>query len=153
MTEQNKALTPTFTLAPREKLALATALTRDYEAFLAPGERVALQADASADYTYAQIVLERADKRARLDLEAVMLSQDQESDPEPLEPRVAIDLLLDFLRVHLYEFFRQDRQHRFHVDWRLYPFEDRVVRLRGSLTSPELLSEADALLDAHPEAD
>ncbi len=148
MTEQNRAQTPRFSLNAVDRLARARALDRDYEAFLAPGEKFTVQAEADEAYIHAQIVLTSADKSFKLDLEAVIIPQDLTPHQERLEDRVFTDLLFDFLRVQLYEFFRQDRHQRFHLDWRVFPFEGYPIRLRGAVTQPDLIAQADALLES-----
>lgn len=147
MTEQNQAKPPRFSLSDSEKLAMARALNRDYEAFLAPGEKFTTLSEADASYVHAQIVLTSADAHSRLDIEAVIIPQDLSSQQERLEDRAFADLLFDFLRIQLYEFFRQDRHMRFHLDWRVFPFEGYPVRLRGAVTQPDLIAQADALLE------
>lgn len=126
------------------------ALNLDFEAFLAPGERLFVEGDSAPEYVHAQLILRSADRSSQLDLEAVILPE-QDLKPEQRDasddPRQLLDLLFDFLRVQLYEFFRQDRLMRFHIDWRVYTFEEHALRLRGSLRRPDLIARADELLE------
>lgn len=149
MTEQIERAPATFMLAPQDCARLARALSRDFEAFLAPGERFAVQGEVGEGFVYAQLVLSRPDRSFQLDLEAVAVEQDH-SDGEVPTGKEGIALLLEFLRLQLYEFFRQDRHQRFHIDWRGYLYEGASLRFRGSLRSPQLEEQADALLEEEP---
>ncbi len=150
MTEQNAQNEPRYVLASMEKLSMARALNRDYEAFLAPGERLSVEGAATEEYVHAQLSLRSADRSTQLDVEAVIMpKQDLKAWQEHLGDKEFMDLLFGFLRVQLYEFFRQDRSLRFHVDWRLFPFEGYTVRFRGAFKRPELIDQADALLEQH----
>jgi hypothetical protein len=132
-------------LAPRQKQLIRQALTARFSAFLKPGESLELDAEQSEDYVYGTIAVTSADESFRLDLEASILAADQKV--EKLDsPERFLELALEFLKLQLYEFFRQDRQERFHVDWRLYPVEKATIRFRGQIRKPSLEREADALL-------
>ncbi|QDG54600.1 hypothetical protein FIV42_28795 [Persicimonas caeni] len=132
-------------LAPRQKQLIRQALTARFSAFLKPGESLELDAEQSEDYVYGTIAVTSADESFRLDLEASILAADQKA--EKLDsPERFLELALEFLKLQLYEFFRQDRQERFHVDWRLYPVEKATIRFRGQIRKPSLEREADALL-------
>ena len=54
---------------------------------------------------------------------------------------------IEFLADQLEEYFRNQRQTRFHVDWRIYDLEDATVRFRGQERRPELEEQATALLN------
>ena len=133
-------------LEPADRLRRARALEIDYEAFLAPGERLNVRAEQSPKFIYAQLVLERADRSLRLDLEAAFTEQDVEPGGDLPAPDQALDLLMDYLKMQLYEYFRSDRTERFHADWRTYPYEDFVLRARGVQSSPRLETLANDLL-------
>lgn len=137
-----------YTLEPAERLKRARALERDYEAFLAPGERILVSAELTAQFIYAQLVLERADKRFKLDLEAAFTSQDAAPGQALPDAEQGLDLLLDYLRLQLYEFFRSDRSERFHADWRTYPQDEHMLRFRGVTSSPRYEQEATELINA-----
>ena len=134
-----------FTLSPKERLRRARALERDYEAFLAPGERLLVHAEHTPEFVYAQLILERADRLLRLDLEAAFMTQDAPELPPAAE---ALELLMEHLRLQLYEYFRSDRTERFHADWRVYPVQGYMLRARGAQSSPGLEASADALLES-----
>ena len=129
-----------------ERLALSEALSRDYEAFLAPGEKIAVRARYDAGWSWAHLALASADGTFRLDLEAGFSQEDFEAGMEQPKGRAVASKLIEFLRVQLYEFFRQDRGERPPVDWRLYAYEGLPVRYRGERSSPALEQAADALL-------
>lgn len=133
-------------LAPRQKQLIRQALTARFSAFLKPGESLELDAEKSDDYVYGTIAVTSADKSFRLDLEASILAADQKQ--EKLDnPDGFLELTLEFLKLQLYEYFRQDRQERFHIDWRLYPVEKATIRFRGQIRKPSLEREADELLE------
>lgn len=140
-------------LAPRQKQLIRQALTARFAAFLKPGEALDLDAEKSAEYVYGTIAVTSADDAFRLDLEASILAADQKV--EQLDnPERFLELAIEFLKLQLYEFFRQDREERFHIDWRLYPVEKATIRFRGQIRKPSLEREADALLgDEVPDAD
>ncbi|MFP4600362.1 MAG: hypothetical protein ACLFVJ_19055 [Persicimonas sp.] len=133
-------------LAPRQKQLIGQALMARFAAFLKPGESLDLDAEKSEDYVYATLVVTSADNSFRLDLEASVLAADLQVD-KLSDPDAYLDLAFEFLKLQLYEFFRQDRQERFHIDWRLYPVEKATIRFRGEATKPSLEREADAMLE------
>lgn len=138
-------------LAPRQKQLIRQALTARFAAFLKPGESLQIDAEKSAEYVYGTIVVTSADDSFRLDLEASILAADQKA--EKLDnPERFLELSIEFLKLQLYEFFRQDRQERFHIDWRLYPVEKATIRFRGQIRKPSLEREADELLDEDGES-
>jgi hypothetical protein len=140
------------TLAPRQKQLIRQALTTRFAAFLKPGESLEIDAEKSEEYVYATIAVRSADDSFRLDLEGSILAADQ--DKKKLEsPELYLELTIEFLKLQLYEFFRQDRQERFHIDWRLYPVEKATIRLRGEIRKPSLEREADELLDDDESVD
>ena len=128
-------------------------MTRDHEAFLAPGERFAIDAEVgkpdaqgAPEYVWAQVLLGTPDDSFRLEIEGALVPADQAPESSFPEGSEAISELLAFLRVQVYEFFRLDRQLRFHDDWRLQPFQSKIVRFRGAVRFPELEKRADDLL-------
>lgn len=133
-------------LAPRQKQLIRQALTARFSAFLKPGEALEVDAEKSDDYVYGTIAVTSADDSFRLDLEGSILAADQKM--EKLDnPDAFLELALEFLKLQLYEYFRQDRQERFHIDWRLYPVEKATIRFRGQIRKPGLEREADELLE------
>lgn len=138
-------------LAPRQKQLIRQALTARFAAFLKPGESLELDAEKSDEYVYGTIVVTSADDSFRLDLEASILAADQQVKALD-NPDGFLELALEFLKLQLYEFFRQDREERFHVDWRKYPVEKAVIRFRGQIRKPSLEREADALLEDEDSA-
>lgn len=153
MTEQMHANPDTLVLAPADRLAIARALTADFEAFLAPGERFDVKGEVKPEYLYSQIILRSADQSFQLDLESVTVSREENPSAAELTDHDGLELLFDFLRVQLYEFFRADRSMRFHVDWRAYAFEGYTLRFRVNISSPSLDARADALLAANKVVD
>ena len=140
-------------LSGRQKQLIRQALTARFSAFLKPGESLEVDAEKSADYVYGTITVTSADKSFRLDIEAAILAADQATG-ELGEPDAYLELALEFLKLQLYEFFRQDRQERFHIDWRLYPTEKATIRFKGQIRKPTLEHEADELLDGElPDPD
>lgn len=140
-------------LAPRQKQLIRQALTTRFAAFLKPGERLEIDGEKSEEYVYATIAVRSADDSFQLDLEASILAADQQLKKLD-NPDGYLELTIEFLKLKLYEFFREDRQERFHIDWRLYPVEKATIRLRGEIRKPELEREADELLDEdHPILD
>lgn len=134
-------------LAPRQKQLIRQALTTRFSAFLKPGEGLEVDAERSEDYVYGTIAVTSADDAFRLDVEAAILAADQ-SQKVFDDPDAYLELALEFLKLKLYDFFRQDRKERFHVDWRLYPVEKATIRFRGQIRKPSLEQAADDLLDA-----
>ncbi len=134
-------------LPPHETRRLARALTTDYEAFLRPGERFEVQVELATQFRLVQIILDTLDRSERILLEAALVEEDL---PEHLSalpaPRESATLLLAFLRVQLYDLFRQDRQLRLHHDWKIVLYEGQAIRWRGERSQPELERLADALL-------
>ncbi|MEC9398705.1 MAG: hypothetical protein VX475_13845 [Myxococcota bacterium] len=153
MTDQIERRDPQLRLAPADRLALSRAMTRDHEAFLAPGERFAIDAEVgqpgpngAPEYVWAQLLLGTPDDTFRLEVEGAMVPADQPPEQSFPEGRDAISELLAFLRLQVYEFFRLDRQLRFHDDWRLQPFQGKTLRFRGAVRYPGLDERADELL-------
>jgi hypothetical protein len=132
-------------LAPRQKQLIRQALTARFSAFLKPGEALRIDAERSQDYVYATVAVTSADDSFRLDLEAAITAADQKVEALD-DPDASLELAIEFLKLQLYEFFRQDRQERFHIDWRLYPVERATIRLRGEIRKPSLEQRADQML-------
>ncbi len=133
-------------LAARQKQLIREALTTRFAAFLKPGERLEVDAEKADEYVYGTIKVTTADDSFRLDVEAAILAADQH-EAKLDEPERYLELALEFLKLQLYEFFRQDRQERFHIDWRIYPVEKASIRFRGQIRKPSLERGADELLD------
>ena len=144
MTVQEPA--PRFLMDAAQRRARERALTRDFEAFLAPGERVSLQVEVAPEFELAQLVLARPDGSMTLTLEAARLQEDTTRALREMPTDDAIELLLAFLRVQLYEYFRSDRVARFHEDWTQYLHMQETIRFRGELRSPALDAATQELL-------
>ncbi len=158
MTDQIERTDPDLTLSTPDRLRAARAMAEDYEAFLAPGERFAVHGEVGEEYIWAEVVLRAADDSFKLELEAAMSASDLALNQMlPQEPQRGLEVLFDFLRLQLYEFFRSDRRERFHVDWRLYDLGPvRKVRFRAQQSRPELERKADRILEedaAQPPAE
>lgn len=129
-----------------QRRARERALTRDFEAFLAPGERMGLQIEVAPEFELVQLILGKRDDSMALTLEAARLQEDTTKSLRDLPTDDAIELLLVFLRVQLYEYFRSDRVARFHEDWTQYMHTDETIRFRGELRSPLLDAATQDLL-------
>lgn len=117
-------------------------------AFFRPGERLRLSVEDEEDFVHARLSVRLPDESVSLDLEAAVIVQDQ--DPRFLKATTSRKRMLgaiEFLSEKLEEYFRSQRQHRFHVDWRLYAFDAATVRFRGRRRRPQLEKRADELLE------
>ncbi len=119
-----------------------------FRAYLKPGEKIGLAIEEEEDFVYGQLHLQLPDGSERLDLEAAVIVHDQEHlYLQQSEPKGRLLTAIEFLGQQLETYFEQRRQLRFHVDWRLYSFEEATVRFRGQKSRPDLEAEATALLD------
>lgn len=134
-------------LAPRQRQLIRQALVARFGAFLKPGESIDIDAEKSDEYVYARVEVASADETFKLGVEAAVLAADQERLERLDPPERFLELTIEFLKLQVYEFFRRDRDERFHVDWRLYPVDTATIRFRGQVRRPELERRADALLD------
>lgn len=137
---------PPELLAGRARQLIRQSLMQRFSAFLKPGEKLDIEAEQSAEYVWARIRMTRVDESFQLDIEASILAADQKGGAAWDATRY-LELGIEFLKLQLYEFFRQDRDERFHVDWRIYPVETLILRFRGQITKPSVEREADALLE------
>src|SRR5690554_1435248 len=117
-------------LGGRARQLIRQSLTQRFSAFLKPGEKLDIAAEHSDEYIWARIRLSRVDESFQLDVEASVLAADQTAGG-PWDATRYLELGTEFLKLQLYEFFRQDRDERFHIDWRLYPVEAAHIRFRG----------------------
>ena len=147
MTNQNPA--PQFTLSRALHAQLAQSLRQDFEAFLAPGEKFRVQATTQGlGHSEVTLVLHSPTPQLELTLHAMLRAQDQPEAAVLWEgPEEALDLLLEFLRLQLHEFFRQDRAHRPEPSWHTVQWHGMELRFAGTLSSPEIEAQADALLE------
>lgn len=125
-----------------------------FRAYFRPGERLRLETEDEQDFVFCKMVVSRADESLCLELEAAVIAQDQE--PQFLKGTTSMARLLgaiEFLSQRLEEYFKSQRQSRFHIDWRLYPFEAATVRFRGGQRHPDLEDQASALLGEDDEED
>lgn len=121
-------------------------------AYFRPGERVGLTVEDEDDFVYAQLTVSLPDDSSRLDLEAAMIAQDQHRMfVDRTTSRKRLLGAIEFLSEKLEEYFRSQRQERFHVDWRLYDYDAATVRFRARHRRPELEQRASDLLDDDPE--
>lgn len=117
-------------------------------AYFRPGERLELSVEDEEDFVYAQLSVLLPDESSRLDLEAAMITQDQDQQfVEMTTSRKRMLGAIEFLSGKLEDYFRSQRQARFHVDWRLYPFDAATVRFRGRQRRPRLERRASELLE------
>jgi hypothetical protein len=133
-------------LSGRRKQLIRQTLVSRFGAFLKPGERLEVDAEKSDEYVYATLAVEAADRTFRVEVEGSVLAADQ-GDEELIAQEQMLELVIEFLKMQLYEFFRSDREERFHVDWRKYPTDRATIRFRGQVTRPALEEQADELLD------
>lgn len=134
------------TLTPDEHKRIKNAMMYRFGAYLRPGESISIDAEKGREYVYSELTLSAADESFELELEAAVLAADQGVDEFEV-PGEALDLAFEFLKLRLYEFFQQDRNQRFHIDWQHYTVRQTGVRFRGEIRRPELEERADELLD------
>ena len=117
-------------------------------AFFRPGERIRIEIEDEADFVFARLSLVSAAKDHQLDLEAAVIEQDQDHRfVEATTSRARLLGAIEFLAAQLEDYFRGDRQARFHIDWRLYDFEAATIRFRGQHRRPNLEEKATSLLE------
>ncbi|MBA2663465.1 MAG: hypothetical protein H0U74_14350 [Bradymonadaceae bacterium] len=149
MTEQSSSPTtaPIQEILTVACLRIEKAMLARFRAYLKPGERLRASIEKDKDFVYAQLVVALPDQSFRLDLEAAVVVQDQDFDVvQAIGPEERIELAFEFLRTQLHDYFRHNRVNRFHLDWRIYPFETTRMRFRGRLQSPDLEAMANELL-------
>ena len=134
------------TLTADERKRIKNAMMYRFGAYLRPGERIEIAAEKGTEYVNSELTLEAADNSFRLDLEVAILAADQGVE-EFVDPGEALDLGFEFLKLRLYEYFKQERNERFHVDWRHYTVRQTDLRFRGQMRRPELEDRADEILD------
>lgn len=137
-------------LSGRRKQLIRQTLISRFGAFLKPGEQLDIDAEKADSYVFATLAVEAAGRTFRVEVEGSILAADQ-GDEKLVAQDQMLELVIEFLKMQLYEFFRSDREERFHIDWRKYPVERGVIRFRGQVTRPALEDEADELLD-EPES-
>lgn len=124
-----------------------------FRAFFRPGEKLHLTVEDEQDFVYAQLSMREPGGTSRLDLEAAMIVQDQDRRfVEATTSRARLLGAIEFLGEQLEQYFRSQRQQRFHVDWRLYPFDAATVRFRGRQRRPDLEAKATELLEGDGES-
>ena len=138
-------------LSGRRKQLIRQTLISRFGAFLKPGERLSIDAEKASDYVFAGLSVEAADRTFRVEVEGALLAADHGEDTLD-GPEEKLELVIEFLKMQLYEFFRSDREERFHIDWRKYPVERGTVRFKGQITRPALEERADELLDDEASA-
>ena len=117
-------------------------------AYFRPGEKLRLTVEDDEDFVYAQMALLLPDESFRLDLEAAMIIQDQDRRfVDNTSSRTRLLGAIEFLSEQIESYFRSQRDLRFHVDWRLYPYNASTVRFRGRERRPELEERATELLE------
>ncbi len=117
-------------------------------AFFRPGEKIRLSVEDEQDYVYAQLSLIMPGESFQMELEAAIIAQDQDRlFLDATDSRARMLGAIEFLSEKLESYFRSQRHLRFHVDWRLYPFEAATVRFRGRERHPELEDKATELIE------
>jgi len=148
MTGKTADLTP---VTPEELRKLNEALIARQGLHLRPGESIALAARRTKESTQAMIVLAASDESFRLELEAVVLSDDEHKSEG--EEDAFLDAAVDFVDAMFSEFVLNERTSRFHDDWRVYDFDGFMVRFRGFSTNPSADAMADEWLLKHGVSD
>ncbi|TXD37652.1 hypothetical protein FRC98_08155 [Lujinxingia vulgaris] len=147
--------TPNDTPTPQAEVVLPVAARRKiesrlrtrYHAYLRPGERIGLRVEEESDFVFACLKLTSADKRFALELEGAAIVQDQDAAfLAATSPRDRLLAVIEFLADQLNDYFRVQRNQRFHLDWRKHPCSGLIVRFRGTERSPELEQQANRLL-------
>lgn len=133
-------------LSGRRKQLIRQTLLSRFGAFLKPGEQLSIDAEKSSEYVFATLAVEAPDRTFRVEVDGAYLAADQGQEVLAA-PEHMLELVIEFLKMQLYEFFRTDREERFHIDWRKYPVERGTIRFRGQITRPALEEEADELLE------
>lgn len=124
-----------------------------FRAFFRPGEKIRLSVEDEEDFVYGRLSMTVPGESFHLDLEAAIIVQDQDRlFLEQTTSRTRLLGAIEFLSERLDEYFRSQRSLRFHIDWRLYPFNAATVRFRGRQRHPELEDRADELLEDDEES-
>jgi hypothetical protein len=148
MTVKRADLTP---VTPEELRKLNDALIARQGLHLRPGESIVLAARRTAESTQAVVVLATSDESFRLELEAVVLTDDEHKNLGDSD--AILDAAVDFVDAMFSEFVLNERTSRFHDDWRVYDFDGYMVRFRGFATNPSADAMADAWLLKHGVSD
>lgn len=123
------------------------ALAARFGRHLQPGEGISMYGERSAQHVIASLIVKANDDTFQLEMEAAVLPDDEHKQHASHD--AMFDAAADFLAAMLTEFFDNERNHRFHDDWRVYEFDDLMVRFRGQATNPSLEALADAWLAEH----
>ena len=87
------------------------------------------------------------DLRARDDSFLLHLEVGMELEPNQIDdPFVGRDKALDFLQTLLLQYCEEERQERFHPQWKAYDNQQWVFMVRGEVSNPALEAEADRWL-------
>ncbi len=143
MTTKNK-----YAVTEDERKRINQATATKYSLNLQPGESLELDVERDAEHGNVRVTLTNNDDTLRVELEAAVLSSDEHLAPPSIEERLYV--AIDFVDAMLESYF-EDRDTRYHSDWRIYDFEHAQVRFRGSITRPNLEALADAWLAAEGE--
>ncbi len=150
---QNTASQPPVVVTDAALRQIERRIKARLRAYFRPGEKIQLAVEDEEDFVCAELSLVLPDESSRLDLEAAVIEQDQ--DRRFLKETTSRKRLLgaiEFLSEKLENYFRSQRDIRFHVDWRLYPYNGATVRFRGQESRPELEQQASELLEQHEDA-
>ena len=132
---------------------IETELKTRFRAYFRPGERIRLSVEDEEDFVYAKMVVQPAGENERLELEAAMIVQDQDRRfVDATTSRGRMLGAIEFLSQRLEEYFRGQRQLRFHIDWRLYSMDSATVRFRGRRRNPKLEKQASQMLGDNEES-
>ena len=143
---------PDVVVTPAALRRIEARLKTRLRAYFRPGESLELTVEDEEDFVFAQMALRSADEAFRLELEAAVIVQDQDRRfVESTTSRTRLLGAIEFLSDRLEEYFRSQRQLRFHVDWRLVPFQAATVRFRARKRHPDLEDRAAELLDEQGE--
>ncbi len=131
-------------VSKQERQKIFSAFTATFGARLRPGESLGLEVERSAEHGFASLVLETSDDTLKVELEAAVLADDEHPEEPSAEER--FDQAVEFVGAMFAEFLDDREAMRMHDDWRIYEFDDVLVRFRGQKRKPNLESLADAWL-------
>ena len=141
MTDKNAVPKTIQDFEAEDKAKVAEAVYAKFGHQLKPGESLVTTIERTAEHVHASIALERYDDAEHVEIEGSVLAVEEKNGEVKLDAR--FELLLDFLDNKFSEYFEQQRDARFHDDWRPYAFEGLVIRFRGISSKPQLEALAD----------
>ena len=130
-------------LTPEMMKDVNDALTKRYEAYLQPGERLhCVSGIDESDAWTIKVVFENADKSVHLPLEVAGRRMDLAGIKAP----DARGILIDFVGFFFDRYFRGGRTTTLPLDWQEMPFGEYTLFVRGWQRNLQLEEAADRLL-------